>query len=88
MIYSFFLKNISEKEVQFLKHQLYINYYLSKVFKKHVDALKLIFDSNPICIIMDESSDDCARSVVNTIFTYHADTKLVKSQNVLYGFLA
>ena len=26
---------------------------------------------------MDESSDDCVRSVVNTLFTYRADTKLV-----------
>jgi hypothetical protein len=51
--------------------------YLPKVFKKHLDVLKSIFDSKPVCIIMDESSDDCARSVVNTLFTYRADTKLV-----------
>ena len=26
---------------------------------------------------MDESSDDCGRSVVNTLFTYRSNTKLV-----------
>ena len=40
-------------------------------------TLKLIFDSKAICTIMDESSDDCARSVVNTLFTYQSHTKLV-----------
>lgn len=51
--------------------------YLPNVFNKHIDALKLIFDSKPVCIIMDESSDDCGRSVVNTLFTYRSYTKLV-----------
>ena len=26
---------------------------------------------------MDETTDDCARSVVNTLFCYHNETKLV-----------
>lgn len=51
--------------------------YLPKVFDKHIDTLKSIFDAKPVCIIMDESSDDCARSVVNTLFTYRSYTKLV-----------
>src|SRR3954452_10709102 len=51
--------------------------YLPNVFNKHIDALKLIFDSKPICIIMDESSDDCGQPVVNTLFIYHSYTKLV-----------
>src|SRR4051812_14321731 len=60
-----FLKNILKKEVQFLKHQLYVNYiYLDGVFNKHADTLKSIFDSKPVCIIIGESSDNCARSVV------------------------
>ena len=51
--------------------------YLPRVFEKHINTLKLIFDSKSVCIIMDESSDDCGRSVVNTLFTYHSYTKLV-----------
>ena len=44
--------------------------YLPKVFNKYVDTLKSIFDSKPICIIMDENNDNCARNVINTLFTY------------------
>ena len=51
--------------------------YLPSVFEKHITSLKLLFDSMPISIIMDESLDSCARSVVNTIFVYHNSTKLV-----------
>ncbi|CAH1767807.1 12944_t:CDS:2, partial [Entrophospora sp. SA101] len=47
------------------------------VFKRHFSSLKLLFDSKPVSIIMDESLDDCACSVVNTIFAYHNYTKLV-----------
>jgi hypothetical protein len=51
--------------------------YLPKVFNKHQENLKLFFDSKPISIIMDETSDDCARSVVNTLFVFRTQTKLV-----------
>ncbi len=51
--------------------------YLPKVFDKYIDTLKLIFNYKPIYIIMNESSDDCIQSVVNTFFTYHSHTKLV-----------
>ena len=51
--------------------------YLPSVFEKHIISLKLLFDSKPISIIMDESLDSCARSVVNTIFVYRNSTKLV-----------
>ena len=51
--------------------------YLPGVFDKHYQSLKLLFDSKPVAIIMDETTDDCARSVVNTIFTYQNKTKLV-----------
>ncbi|RHZ86999.1 hypothetical protein Glove_41g191 [Diversispora epigaea] len=50
--------------------------YLPNVFNKHYQSLKLLFDSKLVAIIMDETTDDCA-SVVNTIFTYHNETKLV-----------
>jgi hypothetical protein len=51
--------------------------YLPKVFQKHLESLIEIFNTKPVCIIMDELSDDCARSVVNTIFVYHQNTKLI-----------
>src|SRR4051812_5120628 len=51
--------------------------YLPSVFEKHITSLKLLFDSMPISIIMDETLDSCARSVVNTIFVYRNSTKLV-----------
>src|SRR5580765_3050189 len=44
--------------------------YLPSVFDKHYQLLKLLFDSKPVAIIMDETTDDCARSVVNTLFCY------------------
>ena len=51
--------------------------YLPNVFDKHYQCLKLLFDSKPVAIIMDETTDDCARSVVNTLLCYHNETKLV-----------
>ena len=51
--------------------------YLPSVFENHAKTLLSIFNSNPVCIIMNELSDDCARSVVNTLFTYRQNTKLV-----------
>ncbi|RHZ88106.1 hypothetical protein Glove_26g278 [Diversispora epigaea] len=45
--------------------------------EKYYQSLKLLFDSKPVAIIIDETTDDCARSVVNTIFTYQNKTKLV-----------
>ncbi|CAG8732172.1 20905_t:CDS:2 [Rhizophagus irregularis] len=54
-------------------HQL----YLPSVFKNRTKTLLSIFNSKPVCIIMDKLSDDCARSVVNTLFAYRQDTKLV-----------
>jgi hypothetical protein len=51
--------------------------YLPNVFDKHYQCLKLFFDSKPVAVIMDETTDDCARSVVNTLFCYRNETKLV-----------
>jgi hypothetical protein len=51
--------------------------YLPNVFDKHLQSLKLLFDSKPVAVIMDETTDDCARSVVNTLFCYRNETKLV-----------
>ena len=51
--------------------------YLPQVFNKHFGQLKLLFEMKPIAITMDETTDDCSRSVVNTLFQYHTHTKLV-----------
>ena len=51
--------------------------YLPSVFDKHYQSLILLFDSKPVAVIMDETTDDCARSVINTLFCYHNKTKLV-----------
>jgi len=37
----------------------------------------LIFKERPVAIITDETIDDCSRSVVNTLFSYRDNTKLV-----------
>ena len=51
--------------------------YLPQVFENHLIQLKLLFENKPVAITMDETTDDCARSVVNTIFHFHTNTKLV-----------
>jgi hypothetical protein len=51
--------------------------YLPNVFNKQYQLLKSFFDSKPVAIIMDETTDDCSRSVVNTIFCYRNEVKLV-----------
>lgn len=51
--------------------------YLPCIFEKYQNDLKLIFDSKPVSIVMDETTDSCARSVVNTLFVYRNFTKLV-----------
>ncbi|CAG8849271.1 4067_t:CDS:1, partial [Gigaspora margarita] len=35
--------------------------YLPHVFEKHQNDLKLIFNNKPVSIIMDETTDSCAR---------------------------
>ncbi|PKY38362.1 hypothetical protein RhiirA4_451341 [Rhizophagus irregularis] len=42
--------------------------YLPQIFENHLTQLKLMFESKPVAITMDETTDDCARSVVNTSF--------------------
>jgi len=51
--------------------------YLPRVFLQHHEDLVLIFKEKPITIITDEATDDCSRSVVNTLFSYKNHTKLV-----------
>ena len=51
--------------------------YLPRVFDKHSSLLQNFFNQKPVAIIMDETTDDCSRSVVNTLFTFRQNTKLV-----------
>src|ERR1051325_12254022 len=51
--------------------------YLPSIFEKHYQLLKLLFDSKPVSIIMNEITDDCVWSIINTLFCYHNETKLV-----------
>jgi hypothetical protein len=51
--------------------------YLPQVFENHLVQLKLLFKNKPVAITMDETTDDCARSVVNTLFHFRTNTKLV-----------
>ena len=51
--------------------------HLPQVFENHLTQLKLLFENKPVAITMDETTDDCARSVVNTLFHFRTNTKLV-----------
>jgi len=51
--------------------------YVPRVFSSHLEILKNLFRQKPVSIIMDETTDACQRSVVNTLFAYRKDTKLV-----------
>ena len=51
--------------------------HLPRVFDRHLSLLQNYFDQKPVAIIMDETTDDCSRSVVNTLFTFRQNTKLV-----------
>src|SRR6266542_4202477 len=51
--------------------------HLPRVFDRHLSLLQNYFDQKHVAIIMDETTDDCSRSVVNTLFTFRQNTKLV-----------
>jgi len=51
--------------------------HLPRVFNKHSSSLQTYFNQKPVAIMMDETTDDCSRSVVNTLFTFRQHTKLV-----------
>ncbi|RHZ57261.1 hypothetical protein Glove_391g13 [Diversispora epigaea] len=50
--------------------------YLPKLFENHVDQLKEYFCGKRVSIIVDETTDSRARSVVNILFSYNGITKL------------
>jgi hypothetical protein len=51
--------------------------HLPRVFNNHLSLLQNFFKQKPVAIIMDETTDDCSRSVVNTLFAFRQNTKLV-----------
>lgn len=67
--------------------------YLGDVFNEHLNKLKEEFANKPISIIIDETTDVRARSIVNVLFNYQNKTKLVsvnfldKVNNVTIGQL-
>ncbi|PKB94206.1 hypothetical protein RhiirA5_439319 [Rhizophagus irregularis] len=69
---------VSESKKQLIEDQTFLlkkQNYLPSIFDKHFQSLKLFFDSKPVAIIMGKTTDDCARSVVNTLFCYRNETK-------------
>ena len=51
--------------------------YLPSVFENHAKILLSIFNSKLVCIIMNELNNNCAHNVVNTLFAYRQNIKLV-----------
>ncbi|GBC24006.2 CGG triplet repeat-binding protein 1 [Rhizophagus irregularis DAOM 181602=DAOM 197198] len=51
--------------------------HLSRVFNKYSSSLQTYFNQKPVAIIIDETTDDCSQSVVNTLFAFRQHTKLV-----------
>ncbi|RIA97276.1 hypothetical protein C1645_814158 [Glomus cerebriforme] len=51
--------------------------YLPKLFEDHIKQLKEYFCDKRVSIIIDETTDCRARSVVNILFSYNGVTKLV-----------
>ena len=51
--------------------------HLSQIFKNHLTQLKLLFENKPVAIIINETTNDCACSIVNTLFHFRTNTKLV-----------
>ncbi|KAF0362928.1 transcription factor e2f6 [Gigaspora margarita] len=53
------------------------NSYLKPVYERHIVAIKLEFGNKPVSFIVDKTTDDCTKSVVNILFSYQNITKLV-----------
>lgn len=51
--------------------------HLNGIYEAHILRLKPEFANKRISIIIDETTDSCARSVVNTLFIYRGITKLI-----------
>lgn len=51
--------------------------YLPGIYQQHIEDLKEYFQTKAVSIIVDETTDSRARSVVNVLFSYRGITRLV-----------
>jgi hypothetical protein len=51
--------------------------YISPLYESHFEELKSLFASKRISIMVDETTDRCARHVCNLLFKYRTNLKLV-----------
>jgi hypothetical protein len=51
--------------------------YLPEIYQQHIDDLRYFFQQKTVSVIVDETTDSRARSVVNILFSYRGTTKLV-----------
>ena len=51
--------------------------YLPEIYQQHIDDLKDFFQKKTVSVIVDETTDSCARSVVNILFSYRGTIKLI-----------
>ena len=51
--------------------------YLSQVFENYLNQIKLLFENKPVVIIINKITDDYSHSVVNILFYFQKNTKLV-----------
>ncbi|CAG8629739.1 246_t:CDS:2, partial [Diversispora eburnea] len=52
-------------------------HHLSDIFEQHYEQLCGIFCGKPVSIIIDETTDKKTHSVINTLFSYQGQTKLI-----------
>src|SRR4051812_35533 len=45
--------------------------YLFHIFNKHSSLLQNFFNQKSVAIIMDEITDNCLQSIINTLFTFY-----------------
>jgi hypothetical protein len=57
--------------------------YLPKLFEDHINQLKEYFRGRQVSIIIDETTDSKARSVVIILFSYNSVTTIVRLDNLL-----
>ncbi|CAG8465297.1 654_t:CDS:2 [Diversispora eburnea] len=57
-------------------------HHLSGIFEQHYEQLREIFCGKPVSIIIDKTTDKKARSVINTLFSYRGQTKLILYPNL------
>ncbi|CAG8784117.1 19565_t:CDS:2, partial [Gigaspora margarita] len=75
LVEAFVKMNILLEKVNAL--QPFFRKYCKEEGSQHIDDLKNAFQDKPVAIIVDKTTDSRARSVVNILFNYRNNTKLV-----------